>query len=340
MDRSHKHQKLFGLLSLIVLAAMLLSACAPSASAPTQSAPAQVAPTTAPTVAAVAPTMAATSAPAASEPTVSMVTDAKLGKILVDQKGMTLYAFTKDTADKSNCAGGCLKAWPPLTSMGSPKAGDGVDQSKLSTTAMADGSKIVTYNHMPLYYFAKDTKAGDTNGQEVGSVWFAVSPDGAIVQNPASVPATGGTPAATAATAATMAATAAAPSGSTGAGALAVAKDAKLGSILVDGAGRTLYIYTKDTPDKSNCTGGCLKAWPAFTATANVTAGSGVDQSKIGSATLADGSKIVTYNHMPLYYWKGDTKPGDTSGQGVGSVWFVIGPDGNPVGMTASPTGY
>jgi predicted lipoprotein with Yx(FWY)xxD motif len=63
------------------------------------------------------------------------------------------------------------------------------------------------------------------------------------------------------------------------------------------------------------------------------TLGPGVDATLVGSATLADGTKIVTYNKMPLYYYAKDTKPGDTTGQGVGSVWYVVGPDGKPIGM-------
>ncbi len=66
-----------------------------------------------------------------------------------------------------------------------------------------------------------------------------------------------------------------------------------------------------------------------------MTAGSGVDPSLLGTATLANGAKIVTYNHMPLYFWASDTKAGDTTGQGVQNVWYVIGPDGKPV-MTAA----
>jgi predicted lipoprotein with Yx(FWY)xxD motif len=75
--------------------------------------------------------------------------------------------FTKDEADKVNCSGGCLTAWPPLIVEGAPKAGEGVDQAMLGTATMTDGRKIVTYNHMPLYYWAGDTKAGDTTGNGV-----------------------------------------------------------------------------------------------------------------------------------------------------------------------------
>ena len=232
-------------------------------------------------------------------------TDAKLGKILTGANGMTLYIFTKDEANKSNCADACLQNWPPLLTQGNPKLGDGVDASLVGSATLADGSKIVTYNKMPLYYWAKDTKAGDTNGQGINDTWFVVAPDGKPVGAPL--------PEVT----------------------LDVYNDPKLGNILVDGNGMTLYMYAKDGPDKSNCSGGCLKAWPPFITQGNPTVGSGVDAALVGSTTLADGSKIVTYNKMPLYFWAKDTKAGDTNGQGVGEVWYTVSPDGKPDGMPA-----
>jgi len=245
------------------------------------------------------------------EASINVGTDPKYGKILVDGKGMTLYMYTKDTADTSTCSGGCAKAWPPLLTSGNPTLGDGIDKSMVGSAALADGTKIVTYNHMPLYYWAKDTKPGDITGLGVGGVWFLVSPDGKVVGQEASA-----TPTAAASADAVI----------------NVATDAKYGKILVDGKGMSLYIYTKDTADTSTCTGGCLKAWPALLTQGKPTLGAGVDDSKIGSAALADGTKIVTYNHMPLYYFAKDTKPGDITGLGVGGVWYLLSPDGKIVG--------
>ena len=107
--------------------------------------------------------------------------------------------------------------------------------------------------------------------------------------------------------------------------------DSSLGSIVVDGKGMTLYMFTKDTQNSnaSACTGQCLAAWPPLYG--KPTAGKGADDSKLGSFALPNGSTQATYNGWPLYYWKGDTKAGDTSGQKVGGVWFVLGKDGNPI---------
>lgn len=105
--------------------------------------------------------------------------------------------------------------------------------------------------------------------------------------------------------------------------------DSSLGSILVDGKGMTLYLFTNDTPNTSNCTGQCLTAWPPLLG--KPTAGTGVDDSKLGSFTRADGRTQASYNGWPLYYWQSDAKPGDVTGQNVNSVWFVLDRDGDAI---------
>ena len=106
--------------------------------------------------------------------------------------------------------------------------------------------------------------------------------------------------------------------------------DSSLGSILVDGKGLTLYMYTKDTQNAkaSVCTGGCLVNWPALIG--KPTMGAGVD-SKLGSFTRSDGIVQASYNGWPLYYGKSDVKAGDVLGQNVGGVWYVLDRDGSPV---------
>jgi predicted lipoprotein with Yx(FWY)xxD motif len=112
----------------------------------------------------------------------------------------------------------------------------------------------------------------------------------------------------------------------------------RLGDILVDGDGRTLYAFTKDQGDQSACSGQCADSWPALTGTAN--AGSGVQAGLLSTATQADGSSQVTYDGRPLYYFAGDAKPGDVNGQGVGNVWFVLTADGQLVKEKAAGGGY
>lgn len=107
--------------------------------------------------------------------------------------------------------------------------------------------------------------------------------------------------------------------------------DSPLGEILVDGNGMTLYLFTRDSQgaDASVCEGECLVNWPPLLG--EPTAGEGADDSKLGSFTRADGSVQATYNGWPLYYWVQDSAPGDTTGQGVQGVWFVLDRDGDAV---------
>jgi predicted lipoprotein with Yx(FWY)xxD motif len=125
------------------------------------------------------PAAPTTTAQAANGATVA-VARSKLGDILVDADGRTLYAFTKDKGDQSVCSGECASNWPPLT--GTATAGTGVQAELLSTAMQANGDSQVTYDGRPLYYFAGDAKPGDTNGQGVGNVWFAVTADGELVK--------------------------------------------------------------------------------------------------------------------------------------------------------------
>ena len=106
------------------------------------------------------------------------VGETSLGDVLVSADGMTLYMFAQDTGGTSACTEGCAEAWPPLLADGAPSGGDGVDASLLGTIERADGAMQVTYDGHPLYSYAADKEPGDTVGQGVGDVWFAVTPSG------------------------------------------------------------------------------------------------------------------------------------------------------------------
>jgi predicted lipoprotein with Yx(FWY)xxD motif len=116
-----------------------------------------------------------------------------LGRVLVDRRGHTLYLFANDTRGKSTCSGACAAFWPPLITAGKALAGPGVQSTRLGTTRRADGRLQVTYNHHPLYLFAKDVHKGETKGEGLdafGAEWYAVSAAGAKVEN-GSAPAGG-----------------------------------------------------------------------------------------------------------------------------------------------------
>ena len=105
------------------------------------------------------------------------VANGTVGAYLTGKDGMTLYIFTPDSADKSTCVDTCATTWPPFTVAAAdaltPDAGVA---GKLSTFARPDGTLQVSLNRAPLYYYAADTKAGETNGQGVGGKWFVAPP--------------------------------------------------------------------------------------------------------------------------------------------------------------------
>ena len=114
---------------------------------------------------------------------VSVDDNAKLGKIIVDSQGNTLYYFKKDTqnGDASTCSGACAQVWPPYTASGSPKAQNGASASMLATIKRSDGGSQVTYNGWPLYTYVGDKAPGDTNGNDLeqfGDEWYALTPQG------------------------------------------------------------------------------------------------------------------------------------------------------------------
>lgn len=108
--------------------------------------------------------------------------------------------------------------------------------------------------------------------------------------------------------------------------------ESNLGTILVDGAGRTLYVFANDQPNQSNCNDDCLNFWPPFLGEAG--AGEGVDESLVGAIERSDGGIQVTYDERPLYYWWEDEEAGDTNGQGFNDEWWVVSPEGEPIGAT------
>ncbi|AWN23586.1 hypothetical protein DKM44_10390 [Deinococcus irradiatisoli] len=223
----------------------------------------------------------ACSAALAATPQLAWKQDPKLGTILTDKAGMVLYLYTKDSENVTNCYDQCAAAWPPLLSDALPTLPDGAP-GQLSLVKRKDGQQQVAYNGWPLYYWVRDTKPGDTTGQNVGKVWYAVNP-GPVVST---------------------------------------SKTGDLGEHLVAPNGMTLYLYTKDEKNLSNCYDQCAAAWPPLL-TAYLPESK---DSKLGTTARKDGALQVTYDGQPLYYWVRDTKPGDMTGQNVGKVWFIVKP--------------
>lgn len=219
--------------------------------------------------------------------TVELGGDAELGPFLVGADGMTLYIFTNDTPGLSNCYDQCATNWPPLLVEDGEVPTQGAGVSgELGVITRTDSTRQVTYNGWPLYYWVNDAAPGDTTGHEVGGVWFV-----------AKLPA------------------------------LNIAESEEHGPILVGANGMTLYLFLNDTAGLSVCYDQCAVNWPPLLVAAGeeVEAAAGID-GDIAIIERTDGTYQVSYNGQPLYYWIQDSVPGDTTGDSVGDVWYVVVP--------------
>jgi len=153
---------------LVIAASLVLAACGSSSSS-TGSA---------------SPSTGPSPSPAATGATIAVATNSKLGQILVDGKGITVYLFVHDTGTASTCYTSCAQIWPPLLTSGPPQAGTGATASLLGTTMRTDGKVEATYAGHPLYYFVQDKQPGDATGQGVdgfGGLWWVLTPSGAAM---------------------------------------------------------------------------------------------------------------------------------------------------------------
>jgi predicted lipoprotein with Yx(FWY)xxD motif len=158
-------------LAMVGIAAFALAACGSSSkSSSGASNTTTIAPTT---------TAAPSTTVAAAAATVKLGTTTKLGQVIVDSQGFTLYRFDNDTVPgQSTCGPGvCASTWPAATVTGTPTAGAGIDAT-LTTFKRADGATQLQISGHPVYRFAGDTKPGDTNGQGILDKWYAVTADG------------------------------------------------------------------------------------------------------------------------------------------------------------------
>lgn len=228
---------------------------------------------------------------AAESPAVKVGGNADHGNFVVGLNGMSLYTFTKDEPGKSNCSGKCATAWPPLTvaAGASPSRGAGVSGS-LGTITRADGTRQVTYNDWPHYYWVKDGKPGEATGQNVGNVWFVVQPSTVSMSSSAEL-----------------------GSFLTGFNGMTLYTFTKDTAGVSNCSGQCVVNWPPLTIRNGE----------------SVLSGKGVlgGLGGLGLIKRADGPSQITYNGWPLYYWIRDAKPGDTTGHNVGTVWFVADPD-------------
>jgi predicted lipoprotein with Yx(FWY)xxD motif len=219
-----------------------------------------------------------------------------LGLVVSDAKGRTLYLSTHDATNLSRCSATCAKVWKRLLTSATPRAGRGITQRHLGQTK----THQVTYYGHPLYYYSGDTAAGQTRGQgrsAYGGTWWVLGPGGAA-----------------------------------GTGATVTMHTTRLGSVLANTSGRTLYLFQNDTSTTSTCTGACASAWPPLITTGRPHAGSGATSGLVATTRRADGTLQVTYNKHPVYTYGGDSAAGDVNGQGAyayGNYWYALDSSGN-----------
>jgi predicted lipoprotein with Yx(FWY)xxD motif len=162
--------------------------------------------------------------------------------------------------------------------------------AEFGTITRADGTKQTTYRGWPLYHYSGDKGVGETNGENFIDLWWVVKPDYSVV----------------------------------------IMRNNEVGTYLADPAGRTLYTLSRDTPGVSTCIGNCSQIWPIFYVEPPVVAPSLIPSSDFARITRTDGGFQTTYQGKPLYWYSGDTKPGQTNGEGFNNIWTVAMVAGTP----------
>jgi predicted lipoprotein with Yx(FWY)xxD motif len=172
----------------VPLAVALLAAAACSSSASSSS-------STTPASTGTPASAAGSSASSSASGTVITTANSSGGAFLTNSSGRAIYLFMADSNDKSACSGACASAWPPVTATGTPTASGAAMASELGTITRSDGTKQVTYDGHPLYYFAGDTGAGTDKGQGLdgfGAKWWLVAPTGSSITTAVTLSGSGG----------------------------------------------------------------------------------------------------------------------------------------------------
>lgn len=245
--------------------------------------------------------------PVIASENVKLSDNTDLGNILVDGEGRTLYFFAQDVSGESRCeAGTCLNNWPVFY-VEEIDPGAGLSASDFENITREDGEKQTTYKGWPLYYFASDSKPGDTNGEAVNNVWFVAKPDYSIMF----------------------------------ANAQLIGNDGKnytneyiegdgMTQYFVDAEGRTLYAFLSDSKDDNNYTNPDFSNddfWPIFHVDIAALPSS-IDPTDFSEIDVF-GRPQLTFKGWPLYYFGPDAQRGDNKGVSVPNpgVWPIVNND-------------
>jgi len=246
-------------------------------------------------------------APEQPKNSVRLVESSAHGKILVDSKGESLYFFSKDSKNVSNCPdGSCTDIWPVFYQE-NLTLDEGLVASDFGTITRPNGAKQTTYKGWPLYYFKNDVKQGDVLGDKVNNIWYVAKPDYSLMYVQAQL----------------------------------VGKDANGNNVnyksdytlgdgltfyITDDRGRTLYTFSKDKKDKNNFTNSTFSndgVWPVFYVNLDKLP-SILDPKDFGTITVY-GRQQMTFKGWPLYYYGKDAIRGDNYGINfpMAGVWPV-----------------
>jgi predicted lipoprotein with Yx(FWY)xxD motif len=235
--------------------------------------------------------------------TLQVVSNAKLGNILTDSLGMSLYFFSADATGASACTGGCVTTWPVFykANLNWPAS---LTASNFGTIIRADGQKQTTYKGWPVYYYSNDKVAGDVNGDQVGGIWYVAKPDYSVMFARTQLVGKNGV---------SYDSTLVAGTGTT--------------VFLTDGWGRTLYAFSPDHFNKNTYTKSDFSNDPTWPIYQPSTAGSSVPSvlatSDFGVTTVFTKTQL-SFRGWPLYYFVSDSSiRGLTRGVSIAS-WPII----------------
>lgn len=210
---------------------------------------------------------------------VQLSTNTKLGNIITDNNGMSLYFFSKDVAGASVCVDGCAITWPPFYKE-NPSIGTGLAASDFTVITRPDGNKQTAYKGWPLYYYSKDAAAGDVNGDAFGNLWAIGKADYTVMFGNTQLVGLDGVSYNDQGVAGTGAST-----------------------FLTDATGHTLYQFTRDTHNTNTFTKADLSnnaVWPIFEASAVASIPTVFDKTLFTTVTIFGKSQLIYKGH-PLY---------------------------------------
>jgi len=214
-----------------------------------------------------------------------------IGDVLVfGDDNRTLYTFANDADGQSNCSGGCAEVWPPAIASEVASSGD------FSTITRDDNTLQWAFKDRPLYFYQGDAVEGEINGEGINGVWYVARPDPVAVA-------------------------------SSNLGDLFVASGTTNNGTgdaadRTDFDGFTLYTFRNDSAGVSTCNEGCATAWPPLFADQGAVA-----YENFSIISRDDNTRQWAYNGQALYFYQGDSAPGDTLGDGINGVWDVARPD-------------